>query len=252
MGEENARMENAFKRHLFAVFEANGRSITQDETETFLRLTEEMLRVNQGMNLTAIVDPKEIFIKHYVDCASLCDVVPSDATVADVGAGAGFPTLPLSILRPDLKITAIDSTEKRMRYVMDTARFLGLNQIRTRTGRAEELGKQSEYREMFDFVTARAVAPLNVLCELCIPLIRTGGLFCALKATGGREELAQAEKAAEVLGARLKDFREFILVDPEKKLSEEALKRTLIVFEKICPTPDKYPRRYARIQSDPL
>lgn len=245
-------MKNTFETHLSSVFAANGRHLTSIQGEKLVRLTDEMLRVNGEMNLTAITDPAEIAVKHYADCASVSDLPPLGATVADIGAGAGFPTLPLAILRPDLKITAIDSTEKRMRYVAKTAELLDLDGVCTRTARAEDLGKNSEFRQRFDFVTARAVAPLNILCELCVPLVRVGGLFCALKAAGGRGELVQAEQAASVLGACVKEIREFSLIDPEKVIPEDALSRVLIVFEKMSPTPEKYPRRYARIQSDPL
>lgn len=244
-------MERSFDP-LFSVFSANGRSLSQPQAEAFARLTEEMLRVNGYMNLTAVTDPEEIAVKHYADCASIADLPAAGVRVCDVGAGAGFPTLPLAILRPDLQITAVDSTEKRMRYVAQTAALLGLAGVSVQTGRAEELGKKAEFREAYDFVTARAVAPLNILCELCLPLVRVGGCFCALKAAGGREELELAENAAAVLGAKVSQVREFSLADPSGTVGEDALKRMLIVFEKTDSTPAKYPRRYARIQSDPL
>lgn len=235
-----------------AVFRENTLDLSSREQALFVRLTEEMLRVNESMNLTAITDPRQIALKHYVDCAAIAQIPPVGASVADIGAGAGFPTLPLAILRPDLRITAVDSTEKRMRYVEDTAGLLGLESVEVLTARAEEMGKKTQYRESFDFVTARAVAPLNVLCELCLPLVRVGGLFCALKAAGGREELAQAESAAEVLGGTVREIREFSLTDASGIQSEEALRRVLILMEKTSPSPEKYPRRFARMQSDPL
>lgn len=245
-------MEQNFARLLADAFAANGRSLSEEQGRRFSRLTDEMLRVNGLMNLTAVIDPGEIAVKHYADCATVADLPPRGASVCDIGAGAGFPTLPLAILRPDLKITAVDSTDKRMRYVAQTAEALGLNGVSTLTVRAEELGNRPDFRESFDFVTARAVAPLKILCELCLPLVRVGGQFCALKAAGGREELEQAKQAAEILGATVKEIREFLLVDPFGTISEDALKRVLIVFEKISETPEKYPRRYAKIQSKPL
>lgn len=245
-------MEQNFETILSDVFTANKRNLTENQGRLFSQLTDEMLRVNQHMNLTAVTDPEEIAVKHYVDCASIADLPPQGATVCDIGAGAGFPTLPLAILRSDLQITAVDSTEKRMNYVSQTAQMLNLNGVRTLTARAEELGKDDAYRESFDFVTARAVAPLNILCELCLPLVKVGGCFCALKAAGGREELDQAKQAAELLGATVKEIREFSLVDPFGSIPQDALKRVLILFEKITSTPDQYPRRYAKIQSKPL
>ncbi len=237
---------------LQTVFAANNLPLTEEQGKCFTSLTEKMLRVNEKMNLTAVTRPEEIAVKHYVDCAAMASLPPQGATVCDIGAGAGFPTLPLGILRPDLRITAVDSTEKRMRYVSETGFELGLKNLSVLTARAEEMGKNSVYRETFDVVTARAVAPLNVLCELCLPLLRMGGIFCALKAAGGREEWENAQNAAAILGAKLKEIREFSLVDPSEGLAPDSLKRMILVFEKVSPTPEKYPRRYPKIQSKPL
>ncbi|MBQ5819675.1 MAG: 16S rRNA (guanine(527)-N(7))-methyltransferase RsmG [Clostridia bacterium] len=245
-------MDASFLPLLRDVFTANMRTLTAEQEARFLRLTDEMLRVNAEMNLTSITDPLQIAIKHYADCASVARFPEGGVTVADIGAGAGFPTLPLAILRPDLRITAVDSTEKRMRYVERTARLLGLDGVSVKTARAEEMGRDPAYRESFDFVTARAVAPLNVLCELCLPLVRRGGGFCALKAAGGRDELQEAERAAALLGAEVSEIREFSLIDPTGTIPEDALPRMLILFEKVAPTPEAYPRRYAKIQSKPL
>ncbi len=245
-------MEQNFEKILADVFTENGRSLSAEQGRLFTRLTDEMLQVNQHMNLTAVTDLEEIAVKHYVDCATIADLPPQGATLCDVGAGAGFPTLPLAILRPDLQITAVDSTDKRMRYVSQTAAMLGLKGVSTLTARAEEVGNTGKYRETFDFVTARAVAPLNILCELCLPLVKVKGFFCALKAAGGKEELEQAKQAAEVLGATVREVREFSLTDPFGSIPEDALKRVLILFEKTSSTPEQYPRRYAKIQSKPL
>lgn len=231
---------------------ANFREATPEQVARFVALTERMLSVNASMNLTAITAPEEIAVKHYADCASMADLPAPGARVADIGAGAGFPTLPMAILRPDLSVLAVDSTEKRMRYVAQTAEMLGLGGVSVLTARAEEMGKKSEYRETFDFVTARAVASLNVLCELCLPLVRVGGTFCALKAVGGKEELREAQRAAELLGGTVREVREFSLVDPFGRVPEDALRRLLILIEKTAPTPDRFPRRFARIQADPL
>ncbi len=237
---------------LQAVFSANGLSLSAQQQVQFSRLTDQMLRVNEYMNLTAVTAPEQIAVKHYVDCAFLADLPAQGSSVCDVGAGAGFPTLPLGILRPDLNILAVDSTEKRMRYVGETAKLLGLSGVSVLTARAEEMGVAKDYRETFDFVTARAVAPLNILCELCLPLVALGGRFCALKAAGGRDELEQAKSAAGLLGAEIREVREFSLVDPSHGIPEEALKRILLIFEKTSPTPEGYPRRYAKIQKKPL
>lgn len=245
-------MDFVSELQLQSVFSANGLSLNGRQEESFSRLTEEMLRVNEYMNLTAVTEPRQIAVKHYADCGLLSDLPSLGCAVCDVGAGAGFPTLPLAILRPDLKITAVDSTDKRMRYVEQTAEILGLSEVSVLTARAEEMGNDAAYRETFDFVTARAVAPLSILCELCLPLVKVGGQFCALKAAGGREELESARNAAEILGATVNEIREISLVDPFGTIPEDGLKRVIIVFEKNAPTPQQYPRRYAKIQKKPL
>ena len=241
-----------FLAEINLAFQSNGINLSTQEAILFSKLTEEMLRVNSSMNLTAITDPLQIAIKHYADCASVANLPPKNATVADIGAGGGFPTLPLAILRPDLKILAVDSTEKRMRYVDSCANMLERSNVSVLTARAEEMGKKPAYRESFDFVTARAVAPLNILCELCLPLVKVGGYFCALKAVGGKDELEQAKQAAATLGGTATELKEFALKDPSGKTAEDALKRMIILIQKTTPTPEKYPRRFARIQSDPL
>lgn len=220
---------------------------TPENAKKFTVLTRILLEANEKMDLTAVTDPEQILVRHYVDCAFPASLFPAEARVADIGAGAGFPTLPLAILRPDLTLVAVDSTEKRMRYVEQAARELGLR-VETVTGRAEELGKDPIFREQFDAVTARAVARLNLLSELCLPFCRVGGNFIALKGVSGEEELREAAPGIALLGGRVADTVCFTL--PE--LSDGAEKRVAVRVEKISPTPEKYPRRFARIKSDPL
>lgn len=216
-------------------------------TEKFFLLTNALCAANEKMDLTAVTDPEQIILRHYADCAYLAPLPPKNAVVADIGAGAGFPTLPLAILRPDLTVVAVDSTEKRMDYVAKTASALGL-QVQTVVGRAEELGRDPEWREKFDFVTARAVARLDVLCELCLPLCRIGGTFCAMKAVDGPQEAQESRNAMEILGGSSPRLVQYDLPG----LSDGAEKRCLVICDKDAPTPGKYPRRFARIRKDPL
>ena len=139
--------------------------MTKEISDTFHALTEEMLRVNAYMNLTAITDVCEITVKHYADCALIAPFLPEHAAMCDVGTGGGFPSLPIAVLRPDVRITAVDSTQKKLDYVAATAHLLGLTNLTVKASRAEELGKDPAFREQFDAVTARAVARMNVLCE---------------------------------------------------------------------------------------
>lgn len=237
-----------FSERINAVFSANGLSLSENEADLFFLLTQKIIEANGKFNLTAVTDPAEMILLHYADCAAVARIFPEGGTVADIGAGGGFPTLPLSILRPDLKITAVDSTEKRMCFVRETARDLGLNGVSVAVGRAEDLGRGA-LRESFDAVTARAVARLNVLCELCLPLVRRGGIFCAMKGPEGSEECAEAANAISLLGATVERESRFVLTDPTDGRNAE---RMLIVLRKNDPCPEKYPRRYARMSSDPL
>lgn len=187
---------------------------TAEHAEKFHLLTEEMLRVNRYMNITAITEIPDILVKHYADCAMIVPYIPKNAVLCDVGCGGGFPTLPIAILRPDVNIVAVDSTQKKLDYVKNTAALLGLNNVTVQASRAESLGCSPTFRETFDFVTARAVARMNVLCEWCLPLVKPGGLFLAMKGKNGASEHAEAARAISILGGETLFCREKLLVSP--------------------------------------
>lgn len=215
--------------------------------EKLASLTDELLRVNAHTNLTAIKEPSDIAAKHYADCLFAEDLIPSGAALADIGCGGGFPTLPLAIARPDIKITAIDSTAKKIAFVQSAADTLGLSNVTATTGRAEAFARRREYRERFGVVISRAVAALPVLAELCLPFVRTGGIFIAMKGTGADDELAAASGAIAKLGGKVSDMRAVSLVS-----GEETLARKLIVIKKTSRTPEAYPRDYSKISKKPL
>ena len=156
-----------------------------------------MLEVNKTMNLTAIKEEKAVVVRHFLDSLTIEPFLPKNAKMLDVGCGAGFPSLPVGIFREDLAITALDSTEKRIRYVQSTAATLALPHFSAIAARAEALAHDPQYREAFDVVTARAVAALPVLAELCLPFTRVGGSFIAMKAARGEEELSAAKAAID-------------------------------------------------------
>ncbi len=214
----------------------------------FFLLTERMLEINQHMNLTAITDEKTVILKHYVDSLTVSSWIPTGSTVIDVGCGAGFPSLPLAIVRPDLQITSLDSTAKRIAYVNETARLLGLSSIHAVAGRAEEYAQQSDFRERFDVVTARAVAALPVLCELCLPFVKIGGKMIAMKAQQADEEVALSRRCVELCGGANVEI-------VARNLTANGLDcehRNLVVIPKIAKTPKIYPRHFSKISKKPL
>lgn len=237
-----------FCEELTAVLAENGMAAlaTPAACERFYRLTAYMLAENERYNLTAIKDRAGILLRHYADSLLCAAYLPHGTRLLDVGCGAGFPTLPLAICRPDLTVTALDATEKRVRYVASAAALLGLSNVLTVCARAEEYAKGAA-RESFDCVTARAVAELRTLAELCIPCVRVGGTFLAMKAKSAEEELAAAAAGIGTLGARLEKKEEITL-----RGGNEQLFRTALLFKKHRPTPENYPRPYARMLKKPL
>lgn len=240
----------SFKTNLLNIFSKNPSlpQVDEEKANKLFSLTETMLEVNKSMNLTAITEENAVILKHYADSLTVSSLIPEGASVLDVGCGAGFPTLPLGIFRPDLKILALDGTAKRIEYVRSTAKALGLDNIEAISGRAEEFAQKSEYREKFDVVTARAVASLPVLAELCIPFCKIGGYFIAMKASSANDELGAAQNAIKLCGGVVE---ESISVDltPDDQVFEQ---RNLIKVFKNQSTPKLYPRHYSKISKKPL
>lgn len=222
-----------------------GISLTDDQIKLFEKLSELLVEQNKTMNLTAITDPDGIAVKHFADSISALSAYEfsENAKVLDVGTGAGFPSIPLLIARPDLQMTMIDSTAKKLKYVASTVETLGLNAEVLHT-RAEEAGQNKEYRERFDIVCSRAVAALNVLCEYCLPFVKVGGVFLAMKAAKAQEEIADAKNAIKTLGGKIVAEKSFTLSDGGE--------RTIVVIKKISQVPPKYPRVSAQIAKKPL
>ena len=198
------------------------------------------------MNLTAITQPQDVATLHMLDCATLLDCARFEGkTLIDVGTGAGFPGLPLKILAPSLEVTLLDSLSKRVDWLSQTIGALGLEGIRAVHGRAEEAGRDPAFRERFDFAAARAVADLRLLCELCLPFLKVGGRFLAMKGTDCGDEVDKALPAIQVLGGRLEGRIDRLI--PHTDVTHR-----VVLVEKISPTPEKYPRRWAKMQKAPL
>lgn len=218
------------------------------QAEKLYKLTEIMLETNKTMNLTAIKEEKAVILKHYVDSLLILETIPENAKVLDVGCGAGFPTLPLAIFRPDISITALDSTAKRIEYVKCTANTLELNNVTAIAARAEEVAHDSKLREKFNIVTARAVASLPVLAELCLPMTQIGGYFVAMKGSKGDEELNAAQNAIRICGGKTNKILTYSLKSP----SEPDETRYQILISKLSATPQNYPRHFSKISKKPL
>jgi len=205
-----------------------------------------LLEKNQVMNLTAITEPEAVARLHMLDCAALLNCADFDGkSLIDVGTGAGFPGVALKVLVPSLEVTLLDAQRKRVDFLSETCRTLGLDGIRAIHGRAEELGREGAYRERFDFAAARAVAALPMLCELCLPFVKEGGAFLAMKSVESGAEIEQAAHAVESLGGKLGDVRDYAIPGAD-------VTHRLIVIHKIRPTPEKYPRGFGRIKKSPL
>lgn len=205
-----------------------------------------LLQKNQVMNLTAITDPFDVATLHMLDCAALLNCVDfKGKALIDVGTGAGFPGLPLKILAPTLKVTLLDSLSKRVDWLNETAQALNLEGIKAIHARAEEAGQDSAFREQFDIATARAVADLRLLCELCLPFVKVGGHFLAMKGTDSDEELNSARPGIQILGGRVDRCYNYTI--PHTNVAHR-----VILIEKISATQEKFPRRWAKIQKAPL
>ena len=242
--------KSEFISELNAIFKLNGMGayLNAEISDKFYTLTVRMLEENEKYNLTAIKEPRKIILNHYLDCAMMAKHVKHGATIIDVGCGAGFPTLPLALIRDDLSILAVDSTAKRVNYVKESAELLGLTNVRCEVMRAEDGGKSPEYRERFDYATARAVAEMRVLCELTLPFVKVGGRLVAMKGKNAEHELASSKKAIAILGGGEVETHQISITDG----SQEELTHPIISVKKKQKTPAQYPRPYAQISKKPL
>lgn len=216
-----------------------GIELQDEKIALLLAFCDTVLETNKKFNLTAITDYDEFLIKHVTDSLLGLSEIPNNSKLCDVGAGAGFPSMPIAIARDDVRVTALDSTAKKMTFIADSARTLGVNNVKTIAGRAEE---QRSLFGTFDIVTARAVSALPILLELCIPLLKVGGRFLAYKATDS--ELDECKTALKVLNAQFVHAKSAQLPNGDS--------RTILVFEKTAKTDGKYPRQYGTIKKKPL
>lgn len=225
------------------LFVENGLNLTEKQFKALEIYSEFLLEYNEKVNLTAIVEPDEIWKKHFLDSIypiRLADISES-SSIIDVGTGAGFPSVPMAIYRDDLNITMLDSLQKRIVFLEQLAIKTGIKSWQCVHGRAEDIGKNPEYREKYDVAVARAVATLPVLCEYCLPFVKVGGCFIALK--GPNECANDAVNAIAELGGKVEKEIAYNLCGDDRKI---------VIISKVSQTPTKYPRRSKRIQQMPL
>lgn len=224
---------------------AIGIELSDEQLEQFLTYYEMLIEKNKVMNLTAITDFDEVLEKHFEDSLSLIQAVDLEKSqaVIDLGTGAGFPGIPLKIAFPNLQITLADSLNKRILFLDDVIRELGLTGIDTVHGRAEDLAKNSDYREKFDLCVSRAVANLSTLSEYCLPFVKIGGKFISYKAGECDEEVAASKSSIFLLGGKISEIKKF-------ELGESG--RAFVIIDKVSGTPKKYPRKAGTPSKDPL
>lgn len=235
-----------FYNTLKEIFALNNIDCDGQATENLEKLYRALVETNKLYNLTAVTDEQGVAGLHFADSLLALPYLQNTKTLLDVGCGAGFPCLPIAIARPDISVFGIDSTAKKVDFSTNFANNNHIYNFSSISARAEDLAK-TDKRDSFDTVTARAVARLNVLCELCLPFVKVGGYFLAMKGAKGEEELEEAKNGIEMLGGKLEslDKKELILPD-EKQM------RTLILIKKVRKTPEKYPRAYSKIVKSPL
>jgi 16S rRNA (guanine527-N7)-methyltransferase len=221
---------------------------SEEKAEKMIHYMDEILRMNEFVNLTAVTDPEEFIIKHLLDSLSCIDSPEwkNAKTIADVGTGAGFPGVPLAIVDDKGKYNLIDSLRKRLRIIDDITAELGISNVKTFHLRAEEAGKSKEHREQYDLCVSRAVASMNVLAEWCLPLVKKGGTFIAYKGGKVEEEMEEAKKAIELLGGKVDRMEMVNLQD------DSAENHVLVYIRKVKNTPAKYPRKAGTARKEPL
>ena len=237
----------SFVDDLSEVAKEYGLELTSDQISAFNRYYELLVEWNEKINLTAITEPREVAIKHIVDSLSCYqeDLFAGDISLIDVGTGAGFPGLPLKIFCPELKLTLLDSLNKRVKFLQLVVDELGLKDVEVIHARSEEAARNKKYREQFDLATARAVARLPIICEYCLPFVKQGGTFIALKGRQYEEEIQEAQKAFSVLGGKLVKSMPVKLPELEDKIA-------VVYIKKEKATPKVYPRKAGTPERNPI
>lgn len=216
-----------------------------EQKEMFYKYMNLLIEWNEKINLTAIVEPKEVILKHFVDSLTISKFLKDGDKLIDVGTGAGFPGIPNKIFNENLNVTLLDSLKKRTIFLDEVINELELKNIKSMHSRVEEFAQNKEYREKFDVATSRAVAQLNILLEYMLPLVKVGGICICMKGSEIEEELNNAKNALQILGGEIEKIESFELADSE-------MKRNLVIIRKVRNTPNKYPRKAGTPNKEPL
>ena len=229
-------MNNDFKNKMIELARMINDELTEDQVENFFKYMNLLLEWNEKINLTAITDVDDIILKHFIDSMTVLKYIEKDKSIIDVGTGAGFPGIPIAILREDVKITLLDSLNKRINFLNEVCSELKINNIETIHGRAEEAGQNKQYREKYDIAVSRAVANMTTLSEYLIPFVKVGGICICMKGSEIDHELEQAKFAIKELGGKIEKVEKFNLPDSD-------IERNIVIIKKIKPTPNRYPRK---------
>lgn len=219
--------------------------LTENQQEQFYNYMNLLIEWNNKINLTAITEPDEIIIKHFIDSMTILKEIENNSKIVDVGTGAGFPGIPVKIANESLEVVLLDSLNKRINFLNEVINKLELNKISSVHFRVEEAGQNKQYREKFDIATSRAVAALNILAEYMLPLVKVGGKCICMKGSEVEEEIEKSKKAIEVLGGKIEKVEQFTLANTD-------MKRNIIVIRKVTNTPSKYPRKAGTPSKEPL
>lgn len=219
--------------------------LQEKQINQFYQYMEMLLVENEKINLTAITKPEEIILKHFIDSVTILKYIKSDAKIIDVGTGAGFPGIPLKIMREDIQVTLLDSLNKRVHFLEEVIAQLGLTKIGAIHSRVEDVGKNKKYRENFDYATSRAVANLATLSEYLIPLTCLNGYCISMKGAEVEEEIQKSKKAIATLGGKIEDIETF-------QLPKSDINRNIILIRKVNRTPSKYPRKPGTPAKEPI
>ncbi len=219
----------------------------EDIEKKFISYRDLLKQWNQKINITSIEDDEEIYLKHFIDSVLLLnkDNINENKKIIDVGTGGGFPGLPLKIINNNYKITLLDSLRKRIDFLQEVVNALSLSNVKLIHGRAEDFGQNKEHRENYDICVSRAVAPLNVLSEYCIPFVKVGGYFAAYKSNIISQEITNSDNAIEKLGGKLKEIKEISIPGTD-------IIRKIVIIEKVEPTNKRYPRKAGKPSKEPL